>query len=69
MNLSESYKNRLKSLAGLKGITYKGIDIIQDGNLWIVQTGIKPEFAFISDAKDWIDKRIEQQNQYSHDFS
>ena len=59
MNLSESYKNRLKSLAGLNGITYKGIDIIPNGNEWIVKTGIEPTFVLLSDAKEWIDQRTQ----------
>lgn len=59
MNLSESYKNKLKSLAGLNATTYKGIDIIRDGIFSIVQTDIKPEFTLLSDAKEWIDQRTQ----------
>lgn len=62
MKLSESYKNRLKSLAGLKTITYKSIDIVHSGNYWIVKVGIEPEFVLLSDAKEWIDKKTESTN-------
>jgi hypothetical protein len=58
MKLSESYKNKFKQLAGFNTIKYKGVNIVRSGNWWIVKAGIEPEFVLLSDATDWIDKRV-----------